>query len=128
MGCNPWMIDQPGQKISKGGGDICSKGLSSARTKLLKNFAPMSRNRWIECSDCSLHDNLIGNDVGRMAPMHETDRNDNRIASVRSSWNRLINKCDELSRGGNRINCRMRPRRMTSPSTYQNRKILAERA
>src|SRR5262249_13675846 len=100
MGCNPWMIDQSWQKIFEPGRDVCSKGLSNAGTKLLEEFAPMSRNRRIERPDCPLHGDLIGNDVGRVAPIHDTDRNDNRIASIRSSRNRLIDECDEVGRGG----------------------------
>src|SRR6516165_10190339 len=87
----------------------------------------MIRNRRTECSDGSLHGNLIGNDIRRVAPMHLTDRNDNRITSVCSSGNRLINECDEVSRGCDWINRTMWPRRMTSTATYLNNKILAER-
>src|SRR6202011_2457750 len=103
------------------------EGLCYPGAKSFEALPTMRGDYGTERSDRSLHGDEIGDDVCRMSSIHETNRNDNRIASIRLSRNCLIDERDEVGRGCNRIDRRMRSRPVAATSAHLDDKILAVR-
>src|ERR1700758_1723626 len=62
-----------------------------------------------------------------MSAVNHADCHYDWVARVRLPWNCLINQCDQVCRGGDRIHGDVRTRTVTSATPYLDREILTKR-
>lgn len=121
------VIDDAGKLRVKSDAHPTAQRLAGAAAKFLNDIACVSRDHAIQRADRSFHCHDIRNDIRGVAALDLTDRNNQGIASIGLSRNGLIDQRDKLRRDGDRIDCVMGARTVTSATADFYYKILAKR-